>query len=175
MNLSVIRQWSSPNSTIGQLGFDGVFFCYTLEPRMDRSQGKPYAIQPGTYFLDVLRSDHFSRMYGYDFYTPRVLGVPGFDPETIEIHPGNSPAGTHGCTEVGMTRGPQPDWIGSSDIAFARLLAKLKGIGSWVGVAALTSGLNKFEPLMAQIGPGLEGSSITYINAASVTDPEIGM
>lgn len=163
MNIAVARRWLTQNSTIGELGVEGVFFCYTLEPRMDRSQGKPYAIQAGTYFLDVILSPHFTALFGFNFYTPRVLGVPGFDPETVEVHPGNSPAGTHGCTEVGLTRAT--DWVGGSDIAFGRLLAKLKAVPS----------APDLRTLMSTMTPGLPGQSITYIDAMPVTDPEIGV
>jgi len=49
MQLTVNRKWHSPNSTIGTLSIDGQYFCNTLEPRADRSQGKPYCIPAGTY------------------------------------------------------------------------------------------------------------------------------
>jgi hypothetical protein len=63
----------------------------------------------------------------FETYTPHVLDVPGFT--AIEIHPGNSPEDTEGCTLVGETRGligyPESDWIGNSDEAFNDLIAKL--------------------------------------------------
>lgn len=125
MKLTVIRQQGTALSTPGMLDIDGVFQCYTLEPRMDRSHGKPYAVPAGNYALVLERSPHFSAIMGYDFITPHVLGVPGFD--YIEIHPGNKPADTLGCCLVGETRSSStPDWIGNSVLAFTTLLARLK-------------------------------------------------
>lgn len=125
MKLTVTRQQGTSLSTPGMLDIDGVFQCYTLEPRMDRSQGKPYAIPAGEYSLVIERSPHFSAIMGYDFSTPHVLRVPGFD--YIEIHPGNKPADTLGCCLVGETRSAAaPDWIGNSVLAFTSLVARLK-------------------------------------------------
>ncbi|MGB6483274.1 MAG: DUF5675 family protein [Candidatus Acidiferrales bacterium] len=125
MKLTVTRQQGTAHSTPGMLDIDGVFQCYTLEPRMDQSQGKPYAIPAGDYALLLERSPHFSAIMGYDFLTPHVLDVPGFD--YIEIHPGNKPADTLGCCLVGETRSPgASDWIGNSVVAFNTLMARLK-------------------------------------------------
>lgn len=125
MKLTLTRQQGTALSTPGMLDIDGVFQCYTLEPRMDRTEGKPYAIPAGEYALVLERSPHFSAIMGYDFLTPHVLDVPGFD--YIEIHPGNKPADTLGCCLVGETRSPgAPDWIGNSVLAFNTLLARLK-------------------------------------------------
>ena len=125
MNLTITRQQGSALSTPGMLDIDGVFQCYTLEPRMDRSHGKPYAIPAGKYPLVLERSPHFSAIMGYDFITPHVLDVPGFD--YIEIHPGNKAADTLGCCLVGETRSATtPDWIGNSVVAFTTLLVRLQ-------------------------------------------------
>lgn len=125
MKLTITRQQGTALSTPGLLDIDGVFQCYTLEPRMDRAKGKPFAIPSGDYVLALERSPHFSAIMGYDFLTPHVLDVPGFD--YIEIHPGNKPADTLGCCLVGETRSPAaPDWIGNSVVAFNTLMARLK-------------------------------------------------
>ncbi|HKF51765.1 MAG TPA: DUF5675 family protein [Candidatus Acidoferrales bacterium] len=125
MRLTLTRQQGTALSTPGMLDIDGVFQCYTLEPRMDRSHGKPYAIPAGNYTVVLERSPHFSIIMGYLFITPHVLDVPGFD--YVEIHPGNKPADTLGCTLVGETRSPAaPDWIGNSVLAFTTLLSRLK-------------------------------------------------
>ena len=125
MKLTITRQQGTALSTPGMLDIDGVFQCYTLEPRMDRAQGKPYAIPAGEYPLVLERSPHFSAIMGYDFVTPHVLDVPDFD--YIEIHPGNKPADTLGCCLVGETRSAAtPDWIGNSVVAFTTLLVRLK-------------------------------------------------
>lgn len=116
MDLKVQRKHSTPQSTTGELSIDGVFFCYTLEPRQDQSKGKPYAIPTGKYEVKLLPSHRFNMV------TPHVLKVPGF--EAIEIHPGNYPKDTEGCTLVGSTL--MEDYVGDSRKTFKELMAILK-------------------------------------------------
>lgn len=116
MNLTIQRDTFTENSTTGELSVDGVFLCYTLEPRSDRSEGKPYCIPAGTYSVQLAESPRFAMT------TPHLLAVPGFT--EIEIHPGNFPSDTEGCTLVGMTRGV--DMVGSSRLAFGNLMDKLR-------------------------------------------------
>lgn len=126
MNFEVRRRWFTPTSTCGELYINGVFECYTLEPRKDQSQGKPYCIPVGIYSVVLQQSPHFG------FVTPHLLDVFGFD--EIEIHPGNYPSDTHGCTLVGKSRLPNvtdPEtklkgWaVYQSRIAFTALMEKL--------------------------------------------------
>jgi hypothetical protein len=112
MQLTVTRSWFTPQSTQGTLDINGVFQCYTLEPRKDQSQGKPYCIPVGTYRVMCQWSNHFQRI------TPHLLNVPGFT--EVEIHPGNFPRDTEACLLVGETR--YPDLIGNSDLAFDVLM-----------------------------------------------------
>jgi hypothetical protein len=115
--LTVQRDTFTANSTTGELSIDGAFVCYTLEPRSDRSEGKPYCIPAGTYPATLVYSDKNG------FITPRLTDVPGFT--DIEIHPGNFPSDTEGCTLVGESRGI--DVVSSSRAAFADLMARLDG------------------------------------------------
>ncbi len=117
MMLTVIRQTYTPKSTIGILYIDGVFQCYTEEPPSPSGDNpqKPYCIPVGTYQVKMLMSPHFG------ISTPHILDVPGF--EDIEIHNGNYPRDTHGCTLVGQTRGA--DFVGESISALDILLPKL--------------------------------------------------
>jgi hypothetical protein len=115
VKLVVQRDTFTANSTTGELSIDGVFECFTLEPRSDRSQGKPYCIPPGTYPILLQMSERFQML------TPHLQDVPGFT--EIEIHPGNYPPDTEGCTLVGATSGT--DMVGSSRLAFEALMAKL--------------------------------------------------
>lgn len=107
---------------------DGVHECWTLEPRLDQSQGKPYAIPDGFYFYMVDHSQHFDRN------VIRVENVPGFD--AIEVHPGNFPSDTHGCTLVGKTQGE--NFVGQSDLEFNELIGKVAPTGriEYVDIAA---------------------------------------
>lgn len=115
MNLTVTRQLGTLNSTPGMLDIDGLFFCYTLEPRTDSSQGKPYAIPAGTYPISLEMSHKFG------FVTPHVNNVPGFT--AIEIHPGNFPKDTEGCCLVGESRAT--DFVGDSREAFHALMSAI--------------------------------------------------
>ena len=107
----------SDQSTQGYLDIDGKKECFTLEPRKDQSQGKPFCIPVGTYKLELLPSAHFERL------VPHILNVPDFD--AIEIHPGNFVSDTHGCTVIGHVT--YPNCVGKSDEAFDALMQKLSG------------------------------------------------
>lgn len=115
--VTITRQVYSDRSIIGNLDIDGVWTCYTEEPpaSIGDNPQKPYCIPAGTYPVKVMMSPHFG------VPTPHILNVPGF--EDIEIHNGNYPRDTHGCTLVGMTR--SEDFVGSSLLAFGTLMAKL--------------------------------------------------
>ncbi len=117
MNIRVERTDFSPHSTIGELLIGGVHECFTLEPVDLDSDIKPRAIPEGTYTLSNRYSPKHKRS------VPHVENVPGFD--EIEIHPGNFPHDTEGCTLVGRVKGPQPDFIGGSQLAFSDLWEKL--------------------------------------------------
>jgi hypothetical protein len=95
---------------------DGEFFCDTLEPQKDQSKGKPYSIPAGTYEVKLLPSFHFKEI------TPHLIDVPGF--EVVEIHPGNYPKDTHGCTLVGSLH--LENFVGNSKAVFTDLMSRLK-------------------------------------------------
>jgi Family of unknown function (DUF5675) len=116
LNIVVQRDTFTDQSTTGELSIDGIFQAYTLEPRSDRSLGKPYCIPAGTYVVLLQMSPRFQML------TPHLQDVPGFT--EIEIHPGNVPGDTEGCTLVGEFRAV--DVVGSSRLAFAALMDKLR-------------------------------------------------
>lgn len=115
MEVSIVRDTYSPNCVTGKMYVDGTFECFTMEPRADQSQGKPFCIPEGRYQIALQMSPHFG------FVTPHVLDVPNFS--EIEWHPGNIPRDTHGCVLVGETR--SADFVGVSVVAFNALMAKL--------------------------------------------------
>lgn len=117
MNLGLNRSWFTSESTGGSLGIDGVFQAYTLEPRKDQSQGKPFCIPCGTFPVALLWSEKHQRI------VPHILNVPNFT--AVEMHPGNDSADTEACVLVGQTR--DIDWVGNSDLAFEALMGKLQG------------------------------------------------
>jgi hypothetical protein len=117
MQLTVTRDTFTAASTTGVLSIDGSFFCYTLEPRQDQSNGKPYCIPTGTYQVLLQESEEFSCV------TPHIIGVPGFT--AIEMHWGNFPADTEGCTVLGQSRTADAVWY--SRQTFGSLMLKLTG------------------------------------------------
>ena len=113
MNITIIRRWLSDKSTIGELLLDGKSECYTLEPPI--RDNKPRAIPGGAYDVVIRYSPKHGRLI------PHVEDVPGFS--MIEIHVGNYPKDTDGCTLVGVSVSSQPDMINSSKDAIKALYA----------------------------------------------------
>jgi len=124
VKLTVFRQLGTANSTPGVLEINGIFQCYTLEPRADQSQGKPFCIPAGSYQVALEMSPKFG------FVTPHVLNVPGF--EAIEIHIGNYPRDTEGCLLVGETR--SADMVGNSALAFESLMTLLRSAKDGISI-----------------------------------------
>lgn len=118
MNLKVLRTTYTNRSTTGILSIDGQDQCFTLEPpRVADPNGNGYICIPaGTFQLTIRWSYKFNRQ------VPHVEEVPGRS--AIEIHIGNFPKDTDGCTLVGGLQ-DQPDFVGRSSIAFASLMNKL--------------------------------------------------
>jgi hypothetical protein len=107
--VTVTRSWFDDTAVEGILDIDGQFVVYTLEPT-------EYLIPEGTYNLVWYPSAEWKQ------YVPMVDGVPGRT--NIEIHPGNWPRDSKGCTLVGEHR--LTDVLGQSDIAFRDLKNKLQ-------------------------------------------------
>lgn len=128
MNIVVDRKTFTSNSTIGSLSIEGVFECYTLEPTYREVIDQPVAswkvqnqtaIPAGTYLIVLAPSARFKRTM------PHLQSVPGYD--GVEIHWGNYPRDTDGCTLVGQfNQVDQPDFIGDSMKAFNVLFPKLQ-------------------------------------------------
>lgn len=119
MHLTIQRKYLTTLSTVGELletvkheGDVAVppFHCFTLEPPIRHDGVKPRAIPAGTYRLTWRWSNRHRRN------VPHVEDVPGFS--EIEIHSGNFPHDTEGCTLVAQSYSPTiPDFIGHSDPA----------------------------------------------------------
>ena len=117
--LHLKRKWLTPNTTIGELFFDGVFECFILEDRY-RAPGKKKvygetAIPCGVFPIVITHSPRFNRLL------PLVDAVPGF--EGVRIHPGNTKDDTEGCLLPGRKR--SVDRVDESKLAFEALYAKL--------------------------------------------------
>lgn len=117
MKLTLIRNKSSDKSTIGELLYNGIHQCWTLEDieRTEKVYGKT-AIPKGTYEVVISYSNRFKRML------PLLLNVPDFT--GVRIHSGNTAADTEGCVLVGSKKGT--DCVLESRAAFNALFAKLK-------------------------------------------------
>lgn len=115
MEIVIQREIFTEDSTQGEMLIDGIHFCWTLEPRKDQSHGKPFCIPAGVYRTVFGPSTRF------EMITPHLLGVPDFT--EIELHPGNYPEDTEGCTLVGYSK--SSDFVGDSRQCFSDLMRKL--------------------------------------------------
>ena len=116
MNLLLIRDTYTKESTIGKLYIDGKYECDTLEDvvREEKIFGET-AIPEGEYTIILNLSSRFKKIL------PLLLNVPSF--EGIRIHSGNNAEDTHGCILVGVR--DKKDWIGNSKKTFISLMLKL--------------------------------------------------
>ena len=119
MQLQLIRELFTDNSTIGELSVDGAFECFTLEDKVRPVKIKgETAIPAGTYEVAITFSNKFQKLL------PLLMDVPNFD--GIRIHTGNTPKDTLGCILVGQGKGV--DSISSSRLAFAPLFEKIQSV-----------------------------------------------
>jgi hypothetical protein len=127
MQLVVERFKFLKTCTIGRLMIDGEFFCYTLEDTVREMPGQTVeqwkvqnesAIPIGTYQVKLTMSQRFKKIL------PLLLAVPGFS--GVRIHPGNTDKDTEGCILVGLTWDKESSRIGSSRLAFEKLMARLE-------------------------------------------------
>jgi len=119
MNIKLVREDFTEESTIGEMFVNGVFNCYTLEDKVRETEPKVYgktAIPYGHYNVVINWSNRFQK------YMPLLLNVPDF--EGIRIHPLNKASETEGCIGVGMVRGK--NFIGQSRVAYNNLMKILR-------------------------------------------------
>jgi hypothetical protein len=119
----LVRYQFSDQSTIGKLDLDGVFVCNTLERVADgKNAPNQSAINEGTYPVEERYSPHFGR---------NVLGLCNVPGRTdIEIHVANKPSQLQGCIGVGMSVGPEPDFIGNSVMALGKVMSMFRAPAS---------------------------------------------
>lgn len=118
MRLTLKRNGSNKQATIGKLYVDDVFFCYTLEDVQRAVKIKhESAIPKGTYKVIISMSPRFKRLL------PLLINVPGFD--GIRIHPGNTAQDTDGCILVGQYTNEV--FISNSAQTFNKLFDKIRG------------------------------------------------
>lgn len=112
MELLLIRNKSSKESTIGELTLDGKHIAYTLEdvvrPKGEKVFGKT-AIPTGRYEVVITFSNRFQVMM------PLLVDVPGYS--GVRLHWGNYSSSTDGCLLVGT--GKATDMVTDSRKAYA--------------------------------------------------------
>jgi len=115
MKIDVYRFLETDRSIIGRITVDGQQFCFDLEPSRFKPvhAGHP-CIPCGVFQVKLTMSPHLG------YVTPEILDVPGRT--SIRMHKGNKPEDSLGCTLVGTSHGPAPDWISQSHDAFDQLM-----------------------------------------------------
>lgn len=117
MELKLIRETFTEDSTIGKLYVNGAFHCFTLEDKVRDVKIKSItAIPKGKYEVAITYSNRFEQLM------PLLINVPNF--EGVRIHWGNYSKDTDGCILVGTTKGV--NMIGNSRTAYTKLLTLLK-------------------------------------------------
>lgn len=117
MELKVIRETFTDESTIGRLFIDGVFHCFTLEDKVRDVKIKSItAIPKGRYELVINYSNRFKQLM------PLLLNVPNF--EGVRIHWGNYSSDSDGCILLGTTK--SVNMVGNSRLAYSKLITLLQ-------------------------------------------------
>jgi len=117
MELKLIRDTFTEDSTIGKLYIDNVYFSETLEDKVrDVKIQNITAIPYGRYEVIINFSNRFQMQM------PLLINVPNY--EGVRIHWGNYSKDTDGCILLGTTRAT--NFIGNSKTAFGNFMSILK-------------------------------------------------
>lgn len=122
--LTLIRKWFTPQSTIGELSIDGKFECFILEPPTLDPPTKPRAVPEGRYKVVIA----FSPKHQRD--VPLLVDVPDF--EGVEMHIGNFPRDTEACLLPGTLF--RDDQVVNSTIAFNHLFPQIDD-ETWITIS----------------------------------------
>ena len=122
INLLLIRDTFSKDSTIGELFINGERFCDTLENPWLDNQRNISCIPEGEYPVRLrLARESASR----DYLHLLVQDVPNRD--YILFHRGNFPKDTRGCILVGQ--GTQQDVVNNSTLAMDLVMKEILNLG----------------------------------------------
>jgi len=117
MDIRVIRDILTDESTTGQLFINDEFWCFTLEDKTrDAKKYGKTCIPLGRYQVDMVYWDEKKGYY------PHLMKVPGYT--GILIHKGNTKEDTLGCILVAMNRGK--DRISNCAPAFTPLRKQIR-------------------------------------------------
>ena len=119
MELKLIRETKTNDSTIGKLYINEIYHCYTLEDKEREVKVQNVtAISKGRYEVIVNFSNRFQQQM------PLLLNVPNF--EGVRIHWGNYSKDTEGCILLGTTKGV--NMIGNSRTAYAKFMSVINKV-----------------------------------------------
>lgn len=133
MNLKVIRDTFTHNTTIGKLYIDDVFFCYTLEDTARdegvKVKGKT-AIPRGVYKVSLSKSSRFKRIMPmiYTESNGYELKNRGISFKGIRIHGGNTHKNTEGCILVAKNKLNNETIQGTMEYELTKKLTGVKNI-----------------------------------------------
>jgi hypothetical protein len=114
MELKLIRETKTDDSTIGKLYIDEIYHCYTLEDKEREIKVQNVtAIPKGRYEVIVNFSNRFQQQM------PLLLNVPNF--EGVRMHWGNYSKDTEGCILLGTSKAV--NMIGNSKTAYAKFMS----------------------------------------------------
>lgn len=125
MNLDLIRDYASPDVTLGVLSTPGGRKWQTLErpwvPAIDVPCGQKgiSCVPPGVYRLEPHDSEAFSRVWAltlplnwvYHWDSEVPLAQDGCARTTVLIHPANWASELRGCVALGKQRQKQPNGV----------------------------------------------------------------
>ncbi len=119
MELKLIRETKTNDSTIGKLYIDEIYHCYTLEDKEREVKVQNVtAIPKGKYEVIINFSNRFQQQM------PLLLNVPNF--EGVRIHWGNYSKDTEGCILLGTSKAV--NMIGNSRTAYAKFMSVIKKV-----------------------------------------------
>ena len=122
INLLILRDTFTEESTLGKLYINGEFFCDTLENPWKNNVRNISCIPDGVYDVRLrLPRESASR----DYLHLLVKEVPNRD--YILFHRGNTSADTSGCILVGQTR--EQDRVNNSRLAMDLVIKEILNLG----------------------------------------------
>jgi hypothetical protein len=133
MKATIVRLEQSTQGALGAWLFDGVIFCFTLQP--DAADPKKFHIPSNTpEHPFYICTRYHSPKHGDTFVISRSETPGHIDGhDYLEVHPGNDEDDTLGCTVVGSSvaklKGVRS--ITNSGLTFKLFMERLKGVDSF--------------------------------------------
>tara|TARA_R110002020_G_scaffold150_4_gene765 strand:- start:408 stop:899 length:492 start_codon:yes stop_codon:yes gene_type:complete len=122
INLLILRDTFTPESTLGELFINGERFCDTLELPYRENRRSVSCIPWGEYDVRMRLPRESATRYYLHLLVKEVK-----DRSHILFHRGNSAKDTRGCILVGQTR--KQDFVGNSTLAMDLLMKEIINLG----------------------------------------------